>query len=55
MKCALSVFFCFNFVQTVKIEEMEESVGENTPQKLSSASSSSEIVTASDTAITKSV
>lgn len=42
-------------VKTVKIEEMEESVGENTPQKLSSASSSSEIVTASDTAITKSV
>ncbi|XP_062003521.1 uncharacterized protein LOC133721029 [Rosa rugosa] len=42
-------------VKIVNFEEMEESVGENTPQKLSSASIDSESVTARDTVITKSV
>ncbi|KAL6146347.1 PREDICTED: uncharacterized protein LOC101295356 [Fragaria vesca subsp. vesca] len=41
-------------VKIVNFEEMEESVGENTPQKLSSASIESEIVTARETVITES-
>ncbi|PRQ42684.1 hypothetical protein RchiOBHm_Chr3g0460321 [Rosa chinensis] len=42
-------------VKIVNFEELEESVGENTPQKLSSATIDSESVTARDTVITKSV
>ncbi|XP_050383557.1 uncharacterized protein LOC126800271 [Argentina anserina] len=42
-------------IKIVNFEEMEESVGENTPQKLRSASIESEIVPARESAITESV
>lgn len=48
------IVFCLSTFQIVNFEEMEESVGENTPQKLSSASIESEIVTARETVITES-